>query len=94
VSSISTHGPQYLQSYAGLSAGTATFLAGLVIVPAATIGTLIGGFAESTRHKSLVQVRRAMRGEAMRSKAKQGEGRSASNYRLDKLTKTGSTQTY
>jgi hypothetical protein len=54
VSAISTHGAQYFESYGGITASTATFLAGLIIVPAAAVGTVIGGIMESKRHTSLL----------------------------------------
>mmetsp|Transcript_11504 Transcript_11504/g.23577 ORF Transcript_11504/g.23577 Transcript_11504/m.23577 type:complete len:700 (+) Transcript_11504:176-2275(+) len=54
ISAVSTHGGQYLETQAGLSKGAALMLAGIVLIPAATIGTALGGKAESAWHKNLV----------------------------------------
>ena len=53
ISGYSTHGAQFLESYTGLSRSFAPVLAGIVIIPAAAIGSVLGGQAESRWHKNL-----------------------------------------
>jgi hypothetical protein len=53
ISGYSTHGAQFLESYTGLSRVDAALTAGIVIIPAAAIGSVLGGQAESRWHKNL-----------------------------------------
>lgn len=52
---IQNYGPKIFSSYFSLTSGTSAMLAGAILVPAAVIGQLIGGFVDSKRSKQLSQ---------------------------------------
>ena len=53
ISAISSHGAQMLSSMFDLTIGGAAVLAGIVIVPAAAIGSILGAKVESSKHTCL-----------------------------------------
>ena len=49
----SNTGPQFVESVLGVHPSSASVLAGVVIVPGAALGTILGGIIDSKRHKNL-----------------------------------------